>query len=67
MATASERYYRVRFHSFELDLHTRELTKREILVDYRPAAGIRVAPHFYTRDDELEQTVAEIQKIIGRK
>ncbi|HUI53485.1 MAG TPA: aminotransferase class V-fold PLP-dependent enzyme [Bryobacteraceae bacterium] len=46
---------------------TRELTRREILVDYRPAAGIRVAPHFYTRDDELEQTVAEIQKIIGRK
>jgi len=47
---------------------TRELARREILVDYRPAAGIRVAPHFYTRDDELDFTVAEIQRIVcGRK
>jgi kynureninase len=42
---------------------TRELARREILVDYRPAAGIRVAPHFYTSDEELEQTVTEIKTI----
>ena len=29
-----------------------------MLVDFRPNAGIRVAPHFYTRDDELESVVA---------
>ena len=29
------------------------LAKREILVDFRPGAGIRVSPHFYTTDDEL--------------
>jgi kynureninase len=39
---------------------TRELARREILVDFRPAAGIRVAPHFYTSDEELDRTVAEI-------
>jgi kynureninase len=39
---------------------TRELARREILVDFRPSAGIRVAPHFYTSDEELDRTVAEI-------
>jgi kynureninase len=44
---------------------TRELARREILADFRPAAGIRVAPHFYTSDEELEQTVEEICRIMG--
>jgi kynureninase len=39
---------------------TRELTRREVLVDFRPGAGIRVAPHFYTTDEELECTVEAI-------
>ncbi|MEO8660098.1 MAG: aminotransferase class V-fold PLP-dependent enzyme [Bryobacteraceae bacterium] len=43
---------------------TRELARREILVDYRPGAGIRVAPHFYTTDDEVEHTVNEIASIV---
>ena len=29
------------------------LADRDILVDHRPGAGIRVSPHFYTRLDEL--------------
>ena len=33
------------------------LLARDIIVDYRPGAGIRVAPHFYTSDDELEAAV----------
>lgn len=43
----------------------RELGRRQILVDYRPGAGIRVAPHFYTTDDELDHTIAEIQAIVA--
>ena len=39
---------------------TKELTRREVLVDYRPGAGIRIAPHFYTADEELERTVSEV-------
>lgn len=31
----------------------RALAKRDILVDFRPGAGVRVSPHFYTTDDEL--------------
>ena len=45
---------------------TQELTRREVLVDYRPKAGIRVAPHFYTTDEEVERVIAEIQDI-GRQ
>ena len=42
---------------------TRELARRQVLVDYRPGAGIRVAPHFYTTDDEIRHTISEVQKI----
>ena len=42
---------------------TDELARREVLVDYRPNAGIRIAPHFYTTDDELDRAMAEIQSI----
>ena len=45
---------------------TRELTRRDVLVDYRPGAGIRIAPHFYTTDDELEHTMAEIRAIMAQ-
>lgn len=31
----------------------RALAARDVLVDYRPEAGIRVSPHFYTEADEL--------------
>ena len=41
------------------------LLAREIVVDYRPGAGIRVAPHFYTSDDELERAVAAIDEILA--
>ena len=43
---------------------TAELIRREVLVDYRPQAGIRVAPHFYTTDEELEGTVREIRELM---
>jgi kynureninase len=46
---------------------TTELLRRDFLVDYRPGAGIRVAPHFYSRDEELELTVREITAILETK
>jgi kynureninase len=42
---------------------TPELAQREVLVDYRPGAGIRIAPHFYTSDDELDRTTVEIRSL----
>ena len=44
---------------------TQELLRRNFLVDYRPGAGIRVAPHFYTNDEELDLLIHEIQSIAG--
>lgn len=44
---------------------TRELARREVLVDYRPNAGIRIAPHFYTADDELDRVITEIESILN--
>ena len=32
---------------------SKALAERSIMVDHRPDAGIRVSPHFYTREDEL--------------
>jgi len=42
---------------------TRELIRREFIVDYRPGAGVRISPHFYTKDEELELVIAEMKKI----
>ena len=41
-----------------------ELARRDVLVDFRPGAGIRVSPHFYTLDSELERVVGEIAEIV---
>jgi kynureninase len=41
-----------------------ELGRREILVDYRPDAGIRVSPHFYTTEDELEHAMTTLRELI---
>ncbi len=40
------------------------LLAENVIVDYRPNAGIRIAPHFYTSDDELERAVAMIDDIL---
>ena len=41
----------------------RSLKARDILCDYRPGAGIRLSPHFYNRDDELDAAIAAIREI----
>jgi kynureninase len=42
----------------------RELLKRDILVDYRPKAGVRMSPHFYNIDAELETAMDAIEDIL---
>ena len=42
---------------------TRELIRREFIVDFRPGAGVRISPHFYTSDEELELVVREMKEI----
>lgn len=40
-----------------------ELIRRGFLIDYRPGAGIRVAPHFYNTDEECVAIIEEIEAI----
>jgi kynureninase len=42
---------------------TKELIRREFIVDFRPGAGVRISPHFYTSDEELELVVREMKTI----
>ena len=42
---------------------TRELIRREFIVDYRPGAGVRISPHFYTKDEELGLVINELKDI----
>jgi len=48
-------------HGYEV---SRALKAREILCDYRPGAGVRLSPHFYTRDDELDAAVEAVAEIL---
>ncbi len=45
----------------------RELLRREILVDWRPKAGVRMSPHFYNTDQELETGIAAIEEILKER
>lgn len=45
----------------------RELLAREILVDYRPKAGVRLSPHFYNREEECDLAIAQIAEILETK
>ena len=42
----------------------RELLARDILIDYRPKAGIRFSPHFYNRDEEIDFALAQVEEIL---
>jgi kynureninase len=46
---------------------SRELLAREILVDYRPAAGIRMSPHFYNRDEEIDFALDQLEDILASR
>jgi kynureninase len=49
-------------HAYEVSQY---LLARNVLVDYRPGAGIRIAPHFYTTDVELELAVGTIEEALA--
>ncbi len=41
-----------------------ELIRRGFVIDYRPGAGIRIAPHFYNGDDECVAILDEMSAIL---
>ena len=44
-----------------------ELLKRDVLVDYRPKAGVRFSPHFYNSDEELMKAIERVEEILSGK
>ena len=41
-----------------------ELLKRDVLVDWRPGAGVRISPHFYNEDEEIDMAMAAVDDIL---
>ena len=41
----------------------RELNRRKFFCDHRPGVGLRIAPHFYTKDEEIGLFFGELKKI----
>jgi len=42
----------------------KELGERGVICDFRPGAGIRLGPHYYNTDGELERAIDEIVDIV---
>jgi kynureninase len=42
----------------------RSLLADDVLLDYRPGVGLRLAPHFYTRDDEVDLVMARVRDAV---
>lgn len=42
-----------------------ELIARSVIVDYRPGAGIRMAPHFYNTEAEVDRAMAMLDDVVA--
>ena len=43
------------------------LIARNVMVDYRPKAGVRLSPHFYNKDEEIDFALEQIAEILETK
>lgn len=42
-----------------------DLLRRNIIIDYRPDAGIRISPHFYNNDDDVDHAMTALDDVIA--
>jgi len=42
-----------------------ELLRRDVLVDWRPKAGVRFSPHFYNTMEEIERAIQTVDEILS--
>jgi kynureninase len=49
----------------EFEAVHKELGERQVICDFRPDAGLRLGPHYFTTDDELRHAVSEITQILA--
>ena len=62
--TAERRGGTVTVHVDDFAAVHKELSERQILCDFRPGAGIRIGPHYFTSDAELERVIEQIGEIV---
>jgi kynureninase len=43
----------------------RELLLRDVLVDFRPRAGVRFSPHFYNTMEEIDRAIGSVDEILS--
>jgi kynureninase len=55
----------VTVHVPDFEAVHKELGERQIICDFRPGAGIRLGPHYFNADEELEHVIGEIGEILG--
>jgi kynureninase len=46
---------------------SQELLRREVIIDYRPGAGIRMAPHFYNTEEEIDRAMTTLAAIVDER
>jgi kynureninase len=49
------------------DIVSAELIRRNVIVDYRPGAGIRIAPHFYNDESDIARALAVLDEIVDAR
>lgn len=42
-----------------------ELLRQDVIIDYRPGAGIRMAPHFYNTEEEVDRAMSVLDGIVA--
>jgi kynureninase len=55
----------VTLHVPDFEAVQRALGERQIVCDFRPGAGIRLGPHFFTTDEELERVIGAVADILA--
>ena len=45
----------------------RDLLAHDVLLDFRPDVGLRLAPHFYTRDDEVDEVMRRVREAAAKR
>jgi kynureninase len=44
-----------------------QLIRRDVIVDFRPGAGIRMAPHFYNSAEEIDHAIDVLVEVAGAR
>jgi kynureninase len=53
----------VRMPGFE-GVH-KELAERQVLCDFRPEVGLRLGPHFFNTEEELDFAIGQVEDILA--